>query len=250
MISTLRLSLFAMLTAFTSSVAAAQDPRNNPKSSDYVDWGNQAIKVEERQSVGIREATHANNEKTGYPVNYWTRGILRPFAGPALRPWLLYDAIDERLYTRSASDKLETVSTITLREFSVGDSLLGSRRTYRRYLDARVDDATLRTAFFEVHYDAGRSALLCRRVTYIDPGNLTSVRRGLKPPKRIVEKKTYYLKRAENNTLIPVALNADVILGALGTTHRAELAAYVSQKRLKLTQENDVIALLAYADTL
>ena len=40
--------------------------------------------------------------------------------------------------------------------------------------------ATLRTAFFEVHYDAGRNALLCHRVTYLDPGNLTSVRKGLK----------------------------------------------------------------------
>lgn len=243
-------SLFLIMLVACAGSATAQDPRNDPKSSSYTDWAGQAIRTEVRHSADIAEATHFDNEKTGYPVNYWTRGILRPYAGPALRPWLLYDAIDERLYTRSASGELEAVSTNTLREFSVGDSLLGSRRTYRRYLDARVGDATRRTAFFEVRYDAGRSALLCHRDVYVDPGNLTSVRRGLKPPKRIVEKQAYYLKRADDNTLTPITFKEGVIMGALGTAHRAELAAYVSQKRLKLSRENDVIALLAYADTL
>ena len=206
------------------------------------------MKIDKAHSDDVREAV-PSAPKYGYPVSYWTRGLLRPYAGPSSRPWLLYDAIDLQLYTRSSDgDRVEVVRTDGLREFSVGDSLLGSRRTYRRYLNARLADPTLRTAFFEVRYDLGGSALLCQRnILVMDPHTLQNVRKGTtRAPARII----YFLKIADNNTLTPVALREDAVFAALGTAHKAELAAYARLKRLKLDRENDVITLLAYLDTL
>ena len=185
-----------------------------------------------------------------YPVPYWTRGILQPYSKPVSRPWLKFDAVNQQLYSRSATDEPVVVNMADLRAFAVGDSLLGTRHVYRRYLGARLKDAALRTAFFEVRYDAGHIALLCHHKSYVNPSDLADIRKGYQVKARIVEKIVYYLKSADHNTITPIILREDVVLEALGPVHLAELTTYTRQKRLKLNRERDVIALLAYLDKL
>jgi len=55
------------------------------------------------------------------------------------------------IFVRKA-EIVEVVDTDLLREFTVGDSLLGLRLTFRRYLNAGWLKPSLRTAFYKVHY--------------------------------------------------------------------------------------------------
>ncbi|HLK98247.1 MAG TPA: hypothetical protein VK364_10810 [Hymenobacter sp.] len=59
----------------------------------------------------------------------------------------------------------------------------------------------------------------------------------------------FFVKRPDQ-TLVPVRLSNRSILEALGEQHKASAAAYVSQERLNLSKEADVVRLLAYYDTL
>ena len=178
-----------------------------------------------------------------YPVPYWTRGILQTYTGTVSRPWLKFDAVNQQLYSRSAADEPEAVNMVNLRAFAVGDSLMETRRVYRRYLNARLKDAALRTAFFEVRYDAGRTTLLCHRVV----AERVAHRHGSADRS---ERATYFLKEPNSNLLVPVALNQKAVLAALRPVHRLALAAYAGEKSLQLNRERDVIRLLAYYDGL
>ena len=178
-----------------------------------------------------------------YPVLYWTRGILQTYTGAVSRPWLKFDIINQQLYSRSAADEPEAVNMADLRAFAVGDSLSGTRHVYRRYLNARLENAALRTAFFEVRYDAGRTVLLCYRVIAegVANGQGSAARR---------ERITYFIKAANGNLIVPVELNQRAVLTALKPVHKSALAAYADEKALKLSRERDVIRLLAYYDGL
>ena len=178
-----------------------------------------------------------------YPVPYWTRGILQTYTGTVSRPWLKFDAINQQLYSRSATDEPEAVNMNNLRAFAVGDSLSGTRRVYRRYLNARLANAALRTAFFEVRYDAGRTVLLCHRVI----AERVAHRQGSAARR---ERVAYFLKEPNSNLLVPVDLSQKALLAALKPVHRSALAAYAGGKSLQLKRERDVIRLLAYYDGL
>ena len=130
-----------------------------------------------------------------------------------------------------------------LRAFAVGDSLSGTRRVYRRYLHARLANAALRTAFFEVRYDAGRTVLLCHRVIAerVAHEQGSAARR---------ERVAYFLKEPNSNFLVPVDLSQKALLAALKPVHRSALAAYAGRKSLQLKRERDAIRLLAYYDGL
>ena len=197
-------------------------------------------------SSSIQEATHAPTA-TFCPLPYWTQGTLRPYAGAASRAWLLYDAHRQQLVRRSAAGGPETVNTDELREFSVGDSLLGTHRLYRRYLEARLANPALRTAFFEVRHDAGRAALVCQRAVYeyahMENGKRTN-------PEKLKETVRYFIKDNGNNIVAVGSLRPEAVLAALGTAHGAALTAYARQQRLELNRERDVIRLLTYYDTL
>ena len=125
----------------------------------------------------------------------------------------------------------------------MGDSLLGTRRVYRRYLDARMEKAALRTTFFEVAYDAGRTALLCHRVI----ANRVSYGPGWATGR---ERVSYFLKKANSNLLVPIELNKKALLSALNPVHVPALALYAEKNSLRLNQESDAIRLLAHYDTL
>ena len=178
-----------------------------------------------------------------YPVPYWTRGILQTYTGTVSRPWLKFDIINQQLYSRSAADEPEAVNMANLRAFAVGDSLSGTRHVYRRYLNARLENAALRTAFFEVRYDAGRTVLLCYRVI------IQELRHRHGSADRN-ERVTYFIKAANGNLIVSVELNQRAVLTALKPVHKSALAAYADEKALKLSREHDVIRLLAYYDGL
>ena len=178
-----------------------------------------------------------------YPISYWTRGILQAYSGTVSRPWLKFDAINQQLYSRSAADEPEPIDMAPLRAFAVGDSLLGTRHVYRRYLDARLENAALRTAFFEVRYDAGHTVLLCHRVI----AARVAQRQGLAAGR---ERVAYFLKEANSNLLVPIALTQKALLAVLNPVHRSALTAYTGKESLQLNRERDVIRLLAYYDAL
>lgn len=178
-----------------------------------------------------------------YPVPYWTRGILQPYSGAVSRPWLKFDATTQQLYSRSATDEPEPINMAVLKAFAVGDSLSGTRHIYRRYLNARLDNAALRTAFFEVRYDSGRTVLLCRRVIT----EKIAHRHGSAERR---EQVTYFLKQGSRNLIVPLELNRDALLAALPPVHRPALATYAGKKALRLNRERDAIRLIAYYDTL
>ena len=189
-----------------------------------------------------------------YLLPYWTRGTLKPYGDAATRAWLKYEPLSGQLYSRSATDEPQPVNTDALREFSVGDSLLGTRRTYRRYLDARLADATLRTAFFEVRHEAGGggSALLCRRTfSQRHPGPTPWPRHRREPkPATYEEQVRYFIKDGRTNSIGAVTLEPAPVLAALSPARQPALAAYVRREGLNLAREADVGRLLAYYDTL
>jgi hypothetical protein len=128
--------------------------------------------------------------------------------------------------------------------FTVGDSARGLQLHYRRYLNTRVEKPDLRTAFFEVHYDAGRTALLCQRVH--NPSLPMANLNGFTGGNDVLR---YYLKTSDNR-LLHVKLQADELLAALPPVQQPALTAYCQQQHLDLHRETDVVKLLQYADHL
>lgn len=185
------------------------------------------------------------------PMTYlfinWTQGSLHPYSGTPQRAWLKYNAFNHQLVSRSIVGKAEighVVDMSLLREFTIGDSALGMRLTYRRYLSARVSKPSLRTAFFEVHYDIGKTALLCQRVHTPDlpqPGPS-----GFSGSQDVL---SYFLKTADNH-LVALNLNTPDVLEALGAAHTSTVAFYRQQQQLDLRKEADVVRLLVYVDSL
>lgn len=182
-----------------------------------------------------------------YLFPYWTQGVLRPYTGAPQRAWLKYNAVDRQLIYRTFVGEVEVVKVVDtdlLREFSVGDSLRGQRLTFRRYLNARVAKPALRKTFFEVHYDAGKTALLCQRTHLVRP---LAEQGGALPGTRDVL--AYFLKTTDNR-LTPVKLGSAPLLTALGSAHAEALAAYARTQQLDLRREADAVRLLAYHDSL
>ncbi|AMJ66603.1 hypothetical protein [Hymenobacter sp. PAMC 26628] len=189
------------------------------------------------------KATPAGNQPakmlgggTTYLFSYWTKGVLRSYTGATRHAWVKYNLMDRQLITRTTAGELSVehvVNMDTLREFTIGDSAQSLRVVYRRYLQARVAKPALRTAFFEVHYDAGRTALLCQRTNFPNRADVLE-----------------YFVKTPDNRILPVKLDAEPLLGALGPGRTPALAAYARQHRLELSREADVVRLLAYCDTL
>ncbi|OGX85759.1 hypothetical protein [Hymenobacter glacialis] len=193
---------------------------------------------------------HSNMAADGTPflMPYWSRGNVLMTTGRVPRPWLKYDlAKDRLLWRRSPTDSLE-LDTSLVTEFSLADSLRGKIYTYRRYLAARIASYPLRTAFFEVNYDEGKSALLRRRTRTILGGSNGPSLAGRQAGKW-EETSTFYLKNSDN-VIEPVKLNAKAVLTTLGKAKAPLLTAYVTRERLDLSQETDVVKLLRYYDSL
>ncbi|MBF9142323.1 hypothetical protein [Hymenobacter properus] len=245
--------LFLMLALLGSQAALGQDYRTPPGGGAPAKVV--PIDVPKYMASGQPQAAPAliGNSKPVIPTSnlylfpLWTMGVLRPYSGAPTRTWLKYNAVDRQLITYTTVKGVEVVKVVDtdlLREFSVGDSLLGQRLTFRRYLNARVNKPSLRKAFFEVHYDAGRTALLCRRTHMV-----SLVQADLKTSSTARDVLAYFLKTPDNQ-IKPVHLAPEPLLAALGPEHADVLAAYAQQQQLDLRREADVVRLLAYCDTL
>lgn len=225
---------FAHFTAFAQGAISATAPTN-------------AEVVNHQLAQGKGNLT-LNTSGNRFLLPYWTRGNVKMTTGTVPRPWLKYDVAGERLlWRRPAGDSLE-LNTNEIAEFSLGDSLRGKAYTYRRYLTARIENVALRTAFFEVRYDAGHAALLLRRNRMLFHNNNGPSLEG-RPGDKWIETITYFVKRTDN-VIEPVRLSSKSILGALGKEKAAPLNAYVTSEHLKLSEEADVVKLLKYYDTL
>lgn len=179
---------------------------------------------------------------------YWTRGTVKMTSGTVPQPWLKYDLHGDRLlWRRPGGDSLE-LNTSAVTEFALGDSLRGTRYVYRRYLDAHIRELPLRTAFFEVRYDAGRSALLRKRNRTLFHANNGPSLAG-RSSDRWVETSVFYLKNADN-VIEPIRLSAKSILAVLGKGKAPALQAYSTRENLDLSAEADIVQLLKYYDTL
>lgn len=185
---------------------------------------------------------------TPFLLPYWTRGRVRTTTGTVPSPWLKYDVAGNRLlWRRPAGDSLD-LDTNPIIEFSLGDSLRGEQHVFRRYLTAKIVNPLLRTAFFEVSYDAGRSALLKRRTRQLyQSGNRASL--TSRNASKWQETTLYYLKRTDD-VIEPVRLHPKAVLAALGPDHAPDLQAYVAREQLDLTTEAGAVKLLKYYDTL
>jgi hypothetical protein len=182
---------------------------------------------------------------TEYLFTAWTLGRLVPYSGAPRRAWLRYNALSKQLVELAQSSRLsKPVDMRVLRGFTVGDSARGLQLHYRRYLNTRVEKPDLRTAFFEVHYDAGRTALLCQRVH--NPSLPMANLNGFTGGNDVLR---YYLKTSDNR-LLHVKLQADELLAALPPVQQPALTAYCQQQHLDLHRETDVVKLLQYADHL
>ena len=181
-------------------------------------------------------------------VPYWTRGSVLTANGPVGPVWLKYDlGSAQLLWRRPAGDSLE-LNTAQVTEFTMGDSLRGTRATFRRYPLARIESPALRTAFFEVCYDAGKSALLRQRTKIIvSSSGGPSLTEGRLPSWQ--ESLQYFVKRTDNRVM-PVRLTEKAVLENLGPAHQSELAGHVKRERLNLRKPEDVARFLAYYDTL
>ena len=223
---------------FCTLVLHAQDVKTPYKGNPPYDIG-KAIGNQPAPQQSAKPTAQQSNAlplSGAYLFPYWTKGILRPYTGRPQRAWLKYNSLDQQLITRTNTGTIEQVSRVdtdTLREFTIGDSAQGLRVTYRRYLNARTPQPILRTAFFEVHYDAGKSALLCRRLASPNRPDIL-----------------HYFLKTSTNELLPLKLGPPSVLAALGSAYASPLTAYVQEQKLDLNAETDVVRLLAYLDTL
>ena len=228
----------ALILLFCTPVLRAQDVKTPYKGNPPYDIGKAILNqpVAQKSSSPPAQQLTSIPQSSAYLFPYWTKGILRPYSGRSQRAWLKYNSLDQQLIARTSIGTMEQVrrvNTDTLREFTIGDSARGLRVTYRRYLNARTPKPSLRTAFFEVHYDAGKNALLCRRLASPTRPDIL-----------------HYFLKTSTNELLPLKLGRQPVLAALGPAHASTLAAYVLEQQLNLEREADVVRLLVYLDTL
>lgn len=225
-----------------SAVRAQQVGRGTtaPTNLEYI-----SQRLEEKK--GLKNPVEVRGTPLLLP--YWTRGRVLTNNGPVSAVWLKYNlASGQLLWRRPAGDSLE-INTIGVMEFTLGDSLRGEKATFRRYLTARTENFALRTAFFEVVYDAGKSALLCQRTKELTHMGSSSPSLTAPAPPSWHGQSQFFIKRSDN-ILTPVRLTEKSILDALGSTSIPALTAYAKQNHLSFKQEADVARLLAYYDEL
>lgn len=237
----MRFSYLLLPALLLSAAGAAQAQRANEggKLNDY-DYIN-------------RELGHRRDGKaaTGSPylLPNWALGTVAMRTGNVQRQqWLKYDlSAGQLLWRRPQGDSVELFTTV-VREFTLRDSAAHQTHVFRLYPDVKTEQPVLRATFFEVCYDAGRTALLrhlMRQIhTQSSNGTMTTVKQS-----EWISRATYYLKRPDQ-TLVPVRLSSRSVLDALAPQHREQASAYISQQQLNLTKEADVVRLLAYYDTL
>ncbi|MBC6698963.1 hypothetical protein [Hymenobacter sp. BT190] len=184
-----------------------------------------------------------------YLLPGWALGTVAMRTGNVQRQqWLKYDLSDGRLlWRRPQGDSVELFTTM-VREFTLRDSATHQTHVFRLYPDVKTEQPVLRATFFDVRYDAGRTALLrqlTRQVqTQSSSGALTTVKKAMWSSKTL-----YFIKRPDQ-VLVPIRLNGRSVLEALAPQYRAQASTYSSQQQLNLSQEVDVVRLLAYYDSL
>ena len=235
----MRLLLLTLSAALTSLAALGQGSAGVAGTSDY-ETVNRALYRVKGQASAVAGSP--------FVLPYWTRGNVKMTTGTVPNPWLKYDLAGDRLlWRRPAGDSLE-LDTNSMTEFSLGDSLRNEKHTYRRYLTSKMADPLLRTAFFEVDYDAGRSALLKRRsrLLYHDSNRPSLMANSLG---KWQDNTLYYIRNADNN-IEPIRLNSKSVLNVLGKGKASALQAYFTREHLDLSTEAGIIRLLKYYDTL
>jgi hypothetical protein len=184
-----------------------------------------------------------------YLLPGWALGTVAMRTGNVQRQqWLKYDLSAGRLlWRRPQGDSVELFTTM-VREFTLRDSATHQTHVFRLYPAVQTEQPVLRATFFDVRYDAGRTALLrhlTRQVrTQSSGGAMTTIK------KSEWSSKTVYFLKLPNQTLVPVRLSSRSVLEALAPQYRAQASAYVSQQQLNLTKEPDVVRLLTYYDSL
>lgn len=179
----------------------------------------------------------------------WALGTVTMRTGNVQRQqWLKYDlSAGQLLWRRPQGDSVELFTTM-VREFSLRDSATHQTHVFRLYPEVKTEQPVLRATFFDVRYDAGRTALLrhlTRQVqTQTSSGALTTVR------KSAWNNKTQYFLKRPDQTLVPVRLSSRSVLDALAPQYREQAGAYVAQQQLNLSKEGDVVRLLTYYDSL
>jgi hypothetical protein len=146
----------------------------------------------------------------------------------------------------AAPPSLELFTTL-VREFTFRDSAAHQTYVYRLYPELITEQPLLRTTFFDVRYDAGRSALLCQRKRQVRAQSSSGALNTTKKSEWSTTER-FFVKRPDQ-ALISVKLNNRSVVAALGEQHKAFVTAYVSKERLNLSQEADVVRLLAYYDS-
>lgn len=186
---------------------------------------------------------------TPFLLPQWALGTVTMRAGNVQRQqWLKYDlSTAQLLWRRPQGDSIELFTTL-VREFTLRDSVTHQTYVYRLYPELKTEQPLFRATFFDVRYDAGRSALLCQRKRQVrsmtSNGALNTTKKS-----EWSDTEHFFVKRPDQ-TLVPVRLSNRSILEALGEQYKASVVAYISRESLNLSKEADVVRLLAYYDTL
>ncbi len=238
---------FFLLTLAVLTPCARLQAQQMPTRGLVVPNNLEFISQQLEHGKGIRH--NANAKGTPMLSDSWTLGRVHIQQTTYASVWLKYNLVtNQLLWRRPAGDSLE-LNTAQITEFSLGDSLLGKRAAFRRYLTARIEAPELRTRFFEVRYDAGHAALLRLRTKQLSSSSGNSPSLNEASPPWWTESTQYYVKRTDN-TVVPVRLTEKALLEALGPEHAPELTAYAKQAKLSLKKEADVVRLITYYDTL
>lgn len=229
--------LLALLVPLTAAMAQRADEGSKLNNYDYIN----------RELGRKRDGPPPTGSPLLLPA--WALGNVTMRAGNVQRQqWLKYDlAAGHLLWRRPQGDSVELFTTL-VREFTLRDSSVHQTHTFRLYPEVKTDKPVLRNVFFDVRYDAGRTALLrqlTRQVsTQSSSGALTTLKKSVWSTHE-----TYFLKLPDQ-TLIPVRLNSRSMLDALPAQYRQIVTAYSKRQQLDLRREADVLRLLTYYDSL
>ena len=184
-----------------------------------------------------------------YFLTDWNKGQIEMMAGQNYKDVpIKFDAYRQQLVllrTWVGNDSI-IVNASQVKSFQFGNKD-GQFYVFRRFPDAKTDEATLREGYYLVLYQ-GKSALLKRivktfkKADFKDPYSTDTRYDEFKPIF------SYYLLKPDQ-TLVKVKLSDKALIEALGD-HKDELKAFSKEQNLSFKTEDDGIQLVKKYDSL
>lgn len=180
--------------------------------------------------------TYTEVKGTPYLVNSWCKGSVKFSNGNILKNEdLMYDMVSGQvLYKKAGSEDVIMAFSDPIKSFSINVDGKG-----RNFIKNKTDNA-----FFEVLYD-GPTKLVKQSQKFINEQS----QYGSATKAKVIEEKSIYFLLPTNGDKIQLSKDKKATLAAMGNKQSA-IDAYIKKEGLNLKNENDLIKIAQYYNTL